>query len=120
MTSFMVVGTIRKMFGYYDFSINDRFTRVIGYFVRDLFVSDVNNFSGIKEVVLSFLFIKKIFEFEIVFRFKGSFLTVSIRFDYGFGRFFKRSNFRITNGCRSLEFYKGLNVNCFRRVGLVC
>lgn len=81
------------MFGYYDFSINDCFMCVIGYFVRDLFVLDVNNFSGIKEVVLSFLFIKKIFEFEIVFRFKGLFLMVLICFDYGFGWFFKRSNF---------------------------
>lgn len=120
MTSSMVVGTIRKMLGYYDLSTNDRFTRVTGHLVRDLLASDANNLSGTKEVALSPLFIKKILEPEIVPKPKGSSLTVSTRFDYGFGRLFKRSNLRTTNGCRPSEFHKGLNVNCLRRVGLAC
>ena len=120
MKSAMVMGTIRQMMGYYELSTNDRFTHVSGNLIRDLLASDANNLSGTKDVALSPLFIKKLLKPEIVPRPKGSSLTVSSSFDYGFGRLFKRSNLRTTNGCQPSEFNKGQHVNCIRRVGLAC
>ena len=118
MKSPMVIGTIRQMLGYYQLSTNDRFADVGGNLIRDILASDANNLSGTKDVALSPLFIKKILKPE--FKAKGSYLTGSTSFDYGFGRLFKRSNLRTTNGCRPSEFNKGLNVDCIRRVGLAC
>lgn len=120
MKSPMVIGTIRQMFGYYELSTNDRFTHVSGSLIRDLLASDANNLSGTKDVALSPLFIKRILRPEILPKSNGSSMTASSTFDYGFGRLFKRSNLRTTNGCRPSEFNKGLNVNCIRRVGLAC
>lgn len=120
MKSPMVIGTIRQMMGYYELSTNDRFTHVSGNLIKDLLASDANNLSGTKDVALSPLFIKKILKPEIVPKPKGSSLTVSSSFDYGFGRLFKKSNLRTTNGCRPSDFNKGQNVNCIRRVGLAC
>lgn len=120
MKSAMVIGIIRQMFGYYELSTNDRFAHVSGNLIRDLLASDANNLSGTKDVALSPLFVKRILQPEILPKNNGSSMTASSTFDYGFGRLFKRSNLRTTNGCRPLEFNKGLNVNCIRRVGLAC
>lgn len=118
MKSSMVIGTIRETFGYYELSTNDRFERITERVLGDMFAADTNSLSGTKEIALSPVFIKNILRPEIIPKPAGSSLTVSTKFDYGFGKLFNKDNIRTTKGCNLSKFSKGLNVPCFRRVGL--